>query len=46
MTSVHIISDLSISNFTANDFPEPDLANTHIFAFSDLNLSNKIRELL
>lgn len=46
ITSVHIMRERSISSFTANDFPQPDFAKTHIFAFSDENLSKIIRELL
>jgi hypothetical protein len=46
ITSVPIIRLLRISNFTANDFHPQDFANTHIFAFSLLNLSYKIKELL
>gem|GEM_PF-1587099 len=39
ITSVPIIRLLRISSLTANDFQPQDLANTHIFAFSLLNLS-------
>ncbi|MDP2395970.1 MAG: hypothetical protein Q8S84_03510 [bacterium] len=46
ITSVPNIRLLSISSFTANDLPQPDFANTVILAFSVLNLSNIIRELL
>lgn len=46
ITSVPIIRERSISSFTANDFPQPDFANTHMFAFSEEKRSKMIRELL
>jgi hypothetical protein len=46
ITSVHNIKLLRISSLTVKDFHEPDLAKTHIFAFSALNLSKIISELL
>jgi hypothetical protein len=44
--SIPNIKALKISNFTAKDFQPPDFANTVIFAFSVLNLSKIIKELL
>src|SRR3989344_3454336 len=46
ITSAPTISDRKISNFTAYDFPAPDLANTTVLAFSMLNRSNNIKLLL
>jgi hypothetical protein len=46
ITSVHIIKLLRISNFTAKDFHHHDFAKTTILAFSTLNLSKIIKELL
>ena len=46
ITSIPIIRDLKISSFIAKDFPQPDFANTHIFAFSDRKRSKIISDLL
>ncbi|MDR3150985.1 MAG: hypothetical protein LBU14_05420 [Candidatus Peribacteria bacterium] len=44
--SIPNIIALKISNLTAKDFHQPDFAKTVIFAFSVLNLSKIISELL
>jgi len=46
ITSIQNINVLRISSLTANDLPQPDFAKTVMFAFSVLNLSNIINELL
>ena len=44
--SVPIIKERRISNLTAYDLPDPDLAKITILAFSILKRSNKTSELL
>jgi len=46
ITSVPVIKDLRISNFTAYDFPDPDFANMTSLAFSRENRSKRMSELL